>query len=724
MKTTLLLLLAGILFLAIFPAWTPPDEGMWMPTQIAKLPWKEMERHGMKLTPAQVFDTSATCLTRAIVLLPGGTGSFVSASGLMITNHHIAFGGIQSVSSVQDDYLKNGFYAATKDAELSLPSYTAEIVTAITDVTGDILAAVSDTMSTATRADAIRAKSRDIEASNQKKADGDTQFRVSEFYNGVKFFLFRTSVLRDVRLVYAPPGSIGNFGGEVDNWMWPRHTGDFAFLRAYVAPDGKHSVYAKDNVPYHPAAFLPVSKKPIEENSFAMIMGFPGRTFRYRTATEIQLSKDELLPLQMKLFKDRMTIIEAAGKNNRATEIKYAASYRGIANTEKNIEGTLFGMKHSNIVAERIDRERQFTQFLESTPDLHKKYGEILPQIAALYEKYKTFDQKQIVLGQLLTGISIFNIGANVNDLAGTFKKDSTGKDRPADAKLADVKRMATNVFKNYDAGVDRQVMTVLLIDALQLPQNQQILAVQKKFGSAKEGDERNKAVGEFVDKIYKETKLGSLDNVMNVVQRSADDMRDDECVKFVAELQKENVPLMASFNEFNAGINRMRSKLIEAWMAWKGQDIYPDANRTLRFTYGTVKPYRPRDAVKYDFLSSLGGVIEKESSEEPFVVPAKLHDLWEKKDFGPYTDPSTKDVPVAFLANLDITGGNSGSPIMNGNGELIGVAFDGNWEAVVGDYLFQEPLNRTISVDSRYVLFLLDKFSNAKNILDELVVK
>ena len=724
MKTTLRILLAGLFILAIFPAWTPPDEGMWMPTQLGKLPWKEMERHGMKLTPAQVFDSSATCLTRAIVLLPGGTGSFVSASGLIITNHHIAFGGIQSISSVQDDYLKNGFNAASKDQELSLPSYTAEIVTDITDVTDQIVKGLSDTMSATSRAEAIRTASREIESAHQKNADGDTQFRVSEFFNGVKFFLFRTTVLRDIRLVYAPPGSIGNYGGEVDNWMWPRHTGDFAFLRAYTAPDGKHTAYAKENVPYHPTSFLPVSKKPIEENSFAMIMGFPGRTFRYRTATEIQLSKDELLPLQMKLFKDRMTIIENAGKNNRAVEIKYASSYRGIANTEKNIEGTLFGMTHSDILGERHAREQQFTDFLSHNPELGKKYGEVLKQIAASYEKYKTFDQKQIVLGQLLSGVGLFSVAANLNDLAASFKKDSSGADKPSEAKLAEVKRSVTNTFRNYDQGVDREMLVTLLWDALQLPADQQIDVLRQRFGSGKSADEQKAAVREFADHLWKETQLTSQDNVTSMLNRSADDMRSDEAARFVADLQKENAPVTASFNSFNAGMNRLRSRLIEAWMAWKGSDMYPDANRSLRFTYGTVKPYRPRDAVRYDYLSTLSGVIEKETGEDPFIVPAKLHDLWAKKDFGPYTDPATHDIPVAFLANLDITGGNSGSPVMNGNGELIGVAFDGNWEAVVGDYLFVEPLNRTISVDTRYVLFLLDKFSNAKNILDELVIR
>ncbi len=723
MKRTMPLVILGLLILGLFPAWTPPDEGMWMMNQLGKLPWKQMESYGMKLTPEQLFDTSATCLSRAIVLVDGGTGSFVSANGLIITNHHVAFGGIQSVSSVQEDYLKNGFNATTKDQEISLPTYNAEIVTGIADITKDVLAGVNDTMAAASRADAIRGKIREIENAHRHGQLPDTIYRVSEMYNGIKYYLFEYSVLRDVRLVYAPPSAIGNYGGEVDNWMWPRHTGDFSFLRAYVAPDGKHAAYSVNNVPYHPTVFLPLSNKPIEDSSFAMILGFPGRTFRYRTYAEIQLSENELLPLQMKLFKQRMDIIERASKNDRATEIKYSNLYRGIANTEKNIDGTLEGMRRSDILGERKAREQSFEEFLKGDPNRQQRFGEIIPQIAALYERYKTFDQKQIVLASLLSSPTVMRLGSEMNEVALSFKKDAEGKERPDSTRMAALKRTLSSTYKNFDPAIDRQFLEIILNDALNLPAAQRIEAVQKIVGD-KTGEDRVKKISEFVDDLYKHTKLVNQDDAMALAEKSADDIRDDDAVRFASELQKENAPITAQTNEFNNTISRLRGSLMEAYMAWKGSDIYPDANRTLRFTYGIVEPYHPRDAVTYSYRTTLSGVMEKETNEDPFIVPPKLRDLWEKKDFGPYADPTIHDVTVAFIADLDITGGNSGSPVMNGNGELIGVAFDGNWEAVVGDYLYQEPLNRTISVDSRYVLFILDKFSNAKNVLDELVIK
>ncbi len=723
MKKLTILFLAGILSVGLFSAWMAPDEGMWMLTQLGKLPWDKMASHGMKLSPSQVFDTSANCLARAVVLLGGGTGSFVSSDGLIITNHHVAFAGIQSVSSVQEDYLKNGFNALKKEDELSLPLYNAEIVTAMDDVTKEVLSAVSDTMSPQVRTDAIRKKIREIENAHRRGPDADTTYRVSEMFNGLQYYLFRYTILRDIRLVYAPPGSIGNYGGEVDNWMWPRHTGDFSFLRAYVAPSGKHTAYARENVPYHPSVFLPMSTKPIEENSFAMILGFPGRTFRYRTYAEIQLAKDETLPLQMKLFKQRMDIIENATKNDRAAEIKYSNTMKGIANTEKNIDGTLEGMRRSDILQERKLREESFGEFLKADPARQQRYGNIIPQITELYGKYKTFDQKQIMLASLLSASTVVRIANDVNDLSLSFKKDSEGKEQPDSARMAGVKRTISLTYKNFEASIDRQFLEILLEDAMNLPATQRIEAVQDLFGD-KTGAERTTKIREFVGDLYQHTKLINQDEAMKLIGNSPEDMRDDDAVKFAANLQKENQTTVAQFNDFNSKISALRGKLMEAYMAWKGQDIYPDANRTLRFTYGIAEPYHPRDAVSYDYLTTLTGVIEKETDEDPFIVPQKLHDLWAKKDFGPYADPVKHDVPVAFLADLDITGGNSGSPVMNGNGELIGVAFDGNWEAVVGDYLFQEPLNRTISVDSRYVLFILDKFSNAKQILNELVIK
>ncbi len=713
-------ILLTVLFL-VFAALSFPDEGMWTMNQLGKLPWGKMQKNGLQLTPEQIYSTNSTSLKDAIVLLGGGSSSFISADGLILTNHHVAYGAIQSVSSVEEDRLKDGFLAKTKGEELSIPAYSAQIVVSQKDVTDEVLSAVSDTMSPESRSKAIQMKTREIE----KREKGTTEYecRVSEFYNGVKFYLFTFEVFRDVRLAYAPPTAIGNYGGEVDNWYWPRHTGDFSLMRVYIAPDGKHSKYAKENVPYKPKVFLPISNQGFREGDFAMIMGFPGRTFRYRTSPEIQLAHDETLPLNMEFFKLRMDIVEKAGKNDRATEIKYASRWRGWANVYKNYQGTLEGMKRSNIMKQRKDEERIFQEFLQSKPDLQKKYGTILSDIASMYENLKSFNQKQIALSQLMGSSEILQMANRFRNFANSFSKDSTGELKPPASSVDELKNTIPSVFKNLSLQVDKGLLTAILLKASELPAGQQIEAVQNIIGT-KTGEKREKSIIEFVDDLYDDSKLITPEGCSKLIDKDSDDILDDEFVKFSVSLDKDNSKLTATVSAFNARISQLRSKLLEATMAWKGSDIYPDANRTLRLTYGEIKSYDPRDAVHYDYETTLGGMMEKETGESPFIVPPKLRQLWENKDFGKYTDPRVNDVPVAFIANLDITGGNSGSPVINGKGELIGLAFDGNWEAVVGDYVFQEHLNRTINVDARYILFILDKYSNAQHILNELIIR
>ena len=713
-------ILLTVLFL-VFAALSFPDEGMWTMNQLGKLPWEKMQKNGLQLTPEQIYSTSSTSLKDAIVLLGGGTSSFISADGLILTNHHVAYGAIQSVSSVEEDRLKDGFLAKTKEEELSIPTYSAQIVVSQKDVTDEVLSAVIDTMPPESRSKAIQTKTREIE----KREKGTTEYecRVSEFYNGIKYYLFTFEVFRDVRLVYAPPTAIGNYGGEVDNWYWPRHTGDFSLMRVYIAPDGKHSKYAKENVPYKPKVFLPISTQGFHEGDFAMIMGFPGRTFRYRTSPEIQLAHDETLPLSMELFKLRMDIVEKAGKNDRATEIKYASRWRGWANVYKNYQGTLEGMKRSNIMKLRKDEERKFQEFLLSKPDLQKKYGTILSDITSMYENLKSFNQKQIALSQLMGSSEILQIANRFRNFANSFSKDSTGELKPPASSVDELKTAIPSVFKNLSLQVDKELLTAILLKASELPAGQQIEAVLKIIDN-KTGEKREKAIIEFVDDLYDDSKLITPEGCSKLVDKDSDDILDDEFVQFSVSLDKDNSKLMATVSAFNSKISQLRSKLLEATMAWKGSDIYPDANRTLRLTYGEIKSYDPRDAVHYDYETTLGGMMEKETGENPFIVPPKLRQLWENKDFGKYADPRVNDVPVAFIANLDITGGNSGSPVINGKGELIGLAFDGNWEAVVGDYVFQEHLNRTINVDARYILFILDKYSNAQHILNELSIR
>ncbi len=698
------------------------DEGEWMPTQLNKLTWTQLQQLGLLLTPEEIYNPNGPSIEDAIVLLGGGTGSFVSNDGLMVTNHHVAVGAVQSVSSVKTDYLNDGFYADTRDKEISIPSYSASIVVDMTEVTNEVLSGVTDGMSADERAKAIRAKSTEIE--NAAKVDTLHSFRVVDFFYGVKYFLIKTEVLRDVRLVCAPPVAIGTYGGDDDNWMWPRHTGDFAFMRAYVDPTGKPAKYSKDNVPYHPRKFLPISVQGVQEGSFAMIMGFPGRTNRYRTSPEVQLQVDESLPLIVELTKMQIDIINEARKKDHAVSIKYHSRVQGISNGWKKYVGSLMGIKSADVVSKRKVEEKQFNQFLMTQPDLQKKYGNVISDIETAYNGLRKFNKKQLMLTVGLNQSDMVKLGNEFRQLAKAFVKDSVSGDMKAPEKnLKDIKDTYTNIHKNFDVNVDKALLIAMIKEAATLPEGQKITAVQHVVGS-KTGESLDKAIMEFVDDLYDDTKLTTIEGCEKLSKKDADDIQDDPFVEFSIALDKDLAPLQDSTTAFNARAGLLRTKFMEGWMKWKNTEIYPDANRTLRFTYGQVKSYDARDAVHYGYATTLSGMMQKETGVDPFIVPEKLKALWKSKDFGQYVDPKLNDVPIAFVATLDITGGNSGSPMINGKGELIGLAFDGNWEGMANDYYYQPDVNRTIGCDARFVLFYLDKYLGAQGLMKEMMLK
>jgi hypothetical protein len=517
-------------------------------------------------------------------------------------------------------------------------------------------------------------------------------------------------------MVFAPPSAIGNYGGEVDNWMWPRHTGDFALMRAYVGPDGKPAKYSKENVPYHPKLFLPFSAEGVSEGSFTMILGFPGRTFRYREASGVELLRDEVMPTSIDLYKTRMDIIDLWGKKDRAIELKYANRVRSLANTYKNYLGVLAGMRRSDLLTRRRSEEADFIAYVNSSPLLKTRYGNVLADLAEADSDSRSYARKASLLQNLTTGVDILR-------LATRFRQFATVAE-PAEKDAAAVREFATSVFKNYDLNVEKATLIALILKSADMPAGQQIAAFREIVGS-RTGEARAKEVAEFVNDLYESTDLATPEGTLKLLARGPEKIMKDDYVKLSAKIDPDQLSTQQHTSRLAPLFTTLRGKYMEALMGWKKETVmYPDANRTIRFTYGLVKPLHARDAVDLDEVTTLGGVMEKETGEDPFIVPARLKELWQKKDFGRYADPKLNDVPVAFIANMDITGGNSGSPVINGKGELVGCAFDGNWESVVGDYVFQEPLNRTISVDARYVLFILDKFAHAENIMKELVIR
>jgi hypothetical protein len=699
------------------------DEGMWLLDTVDKLPLHDMKNHGLELTHRDIYNPDGPSLTDAIVLLPGGTGGFISNEGLIVTNHHIAFAGIQALSSVHDDYLQNGFVARSRDEELST-SYSAEIVRVITDITDEVHTAINDGMTPDERAKALQERLREIQ-NTAKAGNAGYTYRTSEMYNGVKYYLFGYETLRDVRLVFAPPGSIGNFGGEVDNWTWPRHTGDFALMRAYVSPEGKPAPYAKENIPYTPRVFLPVSVEGAVESTFAMVMGFPGRTFRYREAAAIRLAHDETLPASIAAFKARIDAIERMSKNNRELEIKYATKLRRVANTYKNYIGTLEGMRRSDLLALKDREARGFAEFVAASPERNERYGTLLAEMHDATDGLRNISRKSVFLSSVAMGVDAMALANRFTTYAGTLPTDEKGKSvEPGEKEREAVRRTFPSAFKDFDVRVDKEILVALMLASEDLPAGQQIQVFREVIGR-RTGLERERRVREFVDELYDETLLTTPQGCEELLMKSTSRIKRDPFIRFALKLAEEHAPVTETVTAYNRLIAQLRSRYMEAMLLWK-QDhlLYPDANRTLRMTYGLVESLNPRDAVHLSHITTLTGVMEKESDEEPFIVPAKLKELWRMKDFGQYAEPKSGDVPVAFIANLDITGGNSGSPVINGRGELIGCAFDGNWEAVVADYHFEHRYNRSINVDSRYMLFIIDKFAGARHLLHELVIR
>jgi hypothetical protein len=679
---------------------------------------------GLQLSSKQIYDAGGGGLARAIVSLGGGTGSFVSPNGLILTNHHVAFGALQRTSTAEHNYTVDGFNAASYEEEIPAPGYRASVLVSIEDATRKVLSAVADSMGDLERFNAIEKRIKEIVKYGEEGRD--VECRVVPFYEGMQYKLFTYFVCKDVRIVYAPPASIGNYGGDVDNWMWPRHTGDFSFLRAYVAPNGKSAEFAKENVPYKSDAHLAMSTKSLKENDFTMIIGYPGKTGRHATSYTIAQMQDYSYPKRIAMFKDWLAILGEEAKRGKDIEIKVAQFDMMLNNSMKNWEGMLEGFTKGGLLEKKRNTELAFSKWLEMSPDMKTKYGDVLPAIASLYEDQKGYRDKNMIVGQMNFGCQMLRAGATLDRW--TEEKAKVDLERKPGYQDRDVPRLKQSlrmIQMSYDPQVDRRVLKYFLMRAVDLPDNQRIETVDAALQGAK-GPEAEKKIDALLDGLYAGTKLGTAEERLRMFDLSREDLlkAGDSFVDFAVALDKEAKALEDRQKTMDGALQRLSPRLMEAFMLWKGGNLYPDANGTMRLTYGTVKGYSPRDAVSYKYITSLAGAVEKNTGEDPFDCPKELLALHESLDFGEYEDAALGDVPVDFLSTCDITGGNSGSPIMNGKGECIGAAFDGNYESISSDYLFIKETTRSINVDSRYILFIMDKMSGAKRLLDEMKVR
>ncbi|HEY7182520.1 MAG TPA: S46 family peptidase [Blastocatellia bacterium] len=720
-----------VICLLISPLSSFADEGMWLPDSINKLPLAEMKKRGFELKPEDIYSLTKPSLKDAVVQISiGGTGSFVSPDGLILTNHHVAFGAVTRASTSEKDYINKGFLAKSRDEEIRAQGYSIKITQDYKDVSAEVFSAIKPEMSPEERANAITVKRQEMEKANSREKDGIVA-QVIEASGGYQYFLYTYLQLKDIRLVYAPPRSIGYFGGDDDNFEWPRHCGDFAFLRAYAGPDGNPAEFNKANVPFKPKKFLPINAAGIKEGDFAMVMGYPGATYRLRESYSVEYRQNIQLPDQIAALRQQIESLTKLGEKDPQIKIRLAERIFSLSNALKAFEGTVTGLKRMDVVAHKRAEESEMKKWLDANPPAKAKYGETMPQLEALYRDLTAISLKQNALDGLL------NSGDLIEALQFAYERaldrELPEKDRAlqfSDKALPMMSEQIGSDWEEREPAAEAKILAGSLAHIADLPAGQKIQAVENFF-DGKSGKERGDAEAEFASKALEKSKFKSFDEVKKLFTASAAELRaiDDPALKLVIAVVDENAPLSKKQTQILSSITTVRPRYVAVMQEFRratnhGLPYYPDANFTLRFTYGDVRGYKPRDAVIYDYQTSLAGVIAKDTGIEPFNAPEKLKELFNKKDFNSYVDPRLNDVPVNFLATTDITGGNSGSPLMNGRGEIIGLVFDGNYEGLGGDYAYDINSNRTIAVDIRYVLFLTDKFADASYLFNEMQIK
>ena len=705
-----------LFFFSIF--FSQAQEGMWLLNQIDQL---DLNKKGLQLKTSELYSPDQPALYQAIIQLGGGTASFVSPNGLILTNHHVAFGALQRASSVNSDYLNNGFLARERKDEISAPGYQALSLLEMKDVTPEIMKAIKGMKDPSERDKKINEVSVKMTDEAEKGKD-DVMASIAEMYNGKQYILFVYKVFKDIRIVYAPPRSIGEYGGEIDNWEWPRHTGDFSFLRVYVSPDGKGAEYNTENIPYKPAVWLKVAKEALKDGDFTFVIGFPGATTRYRTSNSVAWNLNYNYPFSIKNFNELIAMMQDLTKNDPEGQLKVASNIKGLANASKNYQGKVDGMIRTNFLQEKKDFEKDFSKWINSNPEAKAKYGTLLDDIQAQYKIIDKTRERDDVLGlmQGLAGVEL-SLALRLNQIAIEMEKPKKERQPGFDeTSIERTKQALPNFYSSYYEPVDEAMFARTLKMAEELPAGQRIEAVDLVLAKSGMGADK------YAGMAYKNSKLNDMEYTASLFGKSSKELADlnDPFINLAIALQPVLDENNKVFQSFAANVTDLRKKYIDALYEWKGEGLYPDANGTMRFTYGWVKGYSPEDAVWYYPFTSLKGMVAKNTGKEPFNAPQGMIDLEKSKDFGRFADPKLKDVPVAFLSLGDITGGNSGSPIMNAKGELLGVVFDGNYEAMISDWQYDAELQRIISCDIRYILYVTEKFGKAGFILDEMGVK
>ena len=703
------------------------DEGMWLPMFVERLNYVDMQKMGLQLTPEELYSINNSSLKDAIVGLSNGakprgffcTGEIVSKNSLLFTNHHCGYSSIAALSTVEHDYLNEGFAAKNFSEELPAEGVSASFLVRMEDVTADILSVITDDMDYMARQKAIGEKIKELEEAASE--DGKLNPVIKGFFEGNEYYMFVYKTYTDVRLVFTAAQSIGKFGGDTDNWMWPRHTGDFSVFRVYADENGEPAEFSENNKPLTPKYNLPISLDGVKQDDFTMIWGFPGSTERYMSSYGINYNVDVFYPIVYEVFKAETDVMDEYMKVDKAVNIAYADNKAGLANTWKNFEGQITMLRKNKVAERKAALEAEFTEWVNADEDRKAEYGDVLETLEMMYAQ----------LAEVAPYLFYPNFTAQLSPMATAAEfseyyqvmtsKESSKEDKKAAAealKEIDVDAM----FKDLDARVEKGML----------------IAVMNIYGSKFENDELPEAIQKLMKKykgdwtalandIWDKSMFSNAETVKAFIEKpSAKKLEKDLAYVMYNALIEQLYTAAPAYRIANIAIAEADHEFVkglrEFYAATQPDKVlYPDANSTLRMSYGSVKDYSPADAITYDYVCTANGILEKYiPGDFEFDAPQRLLDLIETRDFGQYADDNGELI-TCFLSTHDITGGNSGSPIMNGKGELIGLAFDGNWEAMSGDVNFEPKLQRTINVDIRYVLFVIDKVYGATNLIDEL---
>ncbi|MDR1792745.1 MAG: S46 family peptidase [Bacteroidales bacterium] len=696
-------IIIGILAFNNLTIWA--DEGMWLPYLLAKNE-KDMQSKGLKISAEDIYSVNQSSLKDAVVLFGSGcTGEIISEKGLLLTNHHCGFGKIQSHSSLEHDYLTNGFWAMNQSEELPNPGLTVTLLISMEEVTDKVLAGITSDMS-------VAQKNKKIEENMAiiiQNATQDTHYKavIEPIYDGNQYLLYINEIFEDVRLVGAPPSNIGKFGGDTDNWMWPRHTGDFSIFRIYTDKNGKPAPFSKDNIPYKPKKHLTISLKGVTENDFTFVFGYPGSTQQFIPSYAVELIQNQSNPIAIEMRTQRLNVIKKYMNTDPLIRIQYAAKAANISNGWKKWIGENKGLQRLDVIAQKRALEAIFSQWINQNPQKKEKYGKILTNYRDIYAQMSPLTREKSYFMESFYAVEII-------PFTNRFANEKNFQNKEA------ARAYINNFFKDYNPNIDKEIAKILFKTYLDSTDNDSYLPYKKEIDKI--------GIDKFVDNLYAKSIFLNQDKLLKIIDKG--DMKDfqklnsDPLMNFASPAFASYFSNAKRLEQYYQALDELGKLWIQALMEMQPQKtFYPDANLTLRVTYGHVKGYTPTDGVEYHYYTTIDGIMQKENPEiYDYVVTDRLKELYLKKDYGQYADKNG-ELRVAFIADNHTTGGNSGSPVLNADGHLVGINFDRCWEGTMSDIKFDSTQCRNISLDIRYCLFIIDKYAGAKHLIDEMSI-